>query len=253
MDHLYHSRWPIFFQDNHLLVLFKPAGLVMQQDRKGKANLLDLAKMWIKMRCHKPGRVFAGLVHRLDAPVAGVVVVARTSKAASRLSAQFREGGVEKKYLAVVCGAPPKREARLIHHLVRQGRLSRPAHCAAEGGRAAALRYRLQAQQEHLGLLTVELETGRRHQIRAQLAAIGCPILGDVRYGAPSPMPHGRIALLAQVLAFDHPTRRTRMRFSSPEPMGWPWPGGQSNRQTPFWTLEEFLDDGMQLPDDFVA
>lgn len=249
MDNLYHPRWPIFFQDNHLLVLYKPAGLVMQRDHKGKANLLDLAKIWIKMRYHKPGRAFAGLVHRLDAPVAGVVVVARTSKAASRLSAQFREGAVVKKYLAVVCGVPPKREERLIHHLVREGPLSRPAHSAIEGGRTATLRYRLKAQQANLGLVAIELETGRRHQIRAQLSAIGCPILGDVRYGAPSPMPHGRIALLAHVLAFDHPTQGIRMRFSSPEPMGWPWPGGTSDRHTPFWTLEEFLGDGLQLPD----
>jgi 23S rRNA pseudouridine1911/1915/1917 synthase len=249
MDNLYHPRWPIFFRDNHLLVLYKPAGLVMQRDYKGKANLLDLTKTWIKMHYHKPGRVFAGLVHRLDAPVAGVVVVARTSKAASRLSAQFREGAVRKQYLAVVCGAPPKREARLTHHLVRDGRLRRPALTAAEGGRTAALRYRLQAQQANLGLMAIELETGRRHQIRAQLSAIGCPILGDVRYGAPSPMPHGRIALLARILAFDHPTQGTRLQFSSPKPMGWPWPDETSDRHTPFWTLEEFLDDGMQLPD----
>ena len=121
----FHSRWPVFYEDNHLLVLYKPAGLLIQRDYKNKANLVDLAKAWIKERYAKPGRVFIGMVHRLDAPVAGVVVMARTSKAAARLSEQFRQGRVTKTYLAVVQGRPGQQTGRLIHHLVRQGRYSK--------------------------------------------------------------------------------------------------------------------------------
>jgi 23S rRNA pseudouridine1911/1915/1917 synthase len=249
MDTLYHPHWPVFYEDNHLLVLYKPAGLVMQRDHKNKASLLELAKAWIKMRHHKPGRVFAGLVHRLDAPVAGVVALARTSKAASRLSAQFRNGNVEKSYQAVVVGAPPKEEDRLVHHVVRVGRLSMPSEKPSDGSRIASLRYRLQERQARMSLLTVVLETGRRHQIRAQLSAIGCPIQGDVHYGAPYAMAHGRIALLAHKLGFHHPTRGIRLQFTSPVPEGWPWPDAALEEHTPRWTMEEFLADGMTLPD----
>jgi 23S rRNA pseudouridine1911/1915/1917 synthase len=249
MDTLYHPHWPVFYEDNHLLVLYKPAGLVMQRDHKSKASLLELAKAWIKVRYQKPGRVFAGLVHRLDAPVAGVVVLARTSKAASRLSAQFRDGEVEKIYLAVVVGAPPEEQDRLQHLLVREGRFSRPADKPSDGGQPASLRYRLEERRARRSLLTVVLESGRRHQIRAQLSAIGCPIQGDVHYGAPDAMAHGRIALLAHKLGFNHPTRGTRLQFTSPVPRGWPWPTVEFNQNTPHWTMEEFLADGINLPD----
>jgi 23S rRNA pseudouridine1911/1915/1917 synthase len=249
METFHHPRWPVFYEDNHLLVLYKPAGLVMQRDHKGKASLLELAKAWIKTRHQKPGRVFAGLVHRLDAPVAGVVGLARTSKAASRLSAQFRGGQVEKLYLAVVVGRPPKEEDRLQHHLVREGRLSRPVDKALSGSKIARLHYRLQERQARRSLLTVALETGRRHQIRAQLSAIGCPIQGDLNYGAPEAMAHGRIALLACNLGFNHPTRGTRLQFTAPVPKGWPWPTARSKADSPYWTMEEFLAGGMTLPD----
>jgi 23S rRNA pseudouridine1911/1915/1917 synthase len=175
--------------------------------------------------------------------------MARTSKAASRLSVQFRDGDVEKIYQAVVVGAPPKEEDRLVHHLVREGRLSIPADKPSDGSQTASLRYRLRGRQASRSLLTVALETGRRHQIRAQLSAIGCPIDGDVHYGAPNAMAHGRIALLARKLGFNHPTRETRLQFTSPEPMGWPWPNVEFEENTPYWTMEEFLADGMTLPD----
>jgi 23S rRNA pseudouridine1911/1915/1917 synthase len=249
MGTFYHPRWPLFYEDNHLLVLYKPAGLVMQKDHKSKTSLFELAKAWIKTRHQKPGRVFAGLVHRLDAPVAGVVVLARTSKAASRLSAQFRAGDVEKIYLVVVIGTPPKKHDRLQHHLVRQGRLSRPVDKPCGGSQTARLRYRLQERYAGRSLLTVELETGRRHQIRAQLSAIGSPIQGDVHYGATHAMAHGRIALLARKLSFVHPTRGIPMQFTSPMPRGWPWREVESGSKAPHWTMEEYLADGMTLPD----
>lgn len=246
----FHSRWPIFHEDNHLLVLYKPAGLVMQRDYKNKANLLDLARLWIKERKAKPGNVFMGMVHRLDAPVAGVVVLARTSKAAARLSDQFRRGSIEKQYLAVVAGRPPKTEDRLENLMARSGRLSRIASRPAPGVQEAALRYRLLNRLEDRSLLVVTLETGRRHQIRLQLSHLGCPILGDVHYGAASAMAHGRIALLAREIAFDHPTLKTRLRFEAPLPLGWPWPAEEKEEieSRPHWTIEEYVGDGLVMP-----
>jgi 23S rRNA pseudouridine1911/1915/1917 synthase len=246
----FHNRWPIFYEDNHLLVLYKPAGLIMQRDHKNKANLLDLARLWIKERKGKPGNVFIGMVHRLDAPVAGVVVLARTSKAAARLSDQFRRGSIEKQYLAVVQGRPVAAAHRLENLMVRSGRFSRIAPRPAPGVQKAALCYRVLQSREDKSLLAVTLETGRRHQIRLQLSHLGCPILGDVHYGAASAMAHGRIALLARSIAFDHPTRRTRLRFESPLPLGWPWPSEEKEEigTLPLWTIEEYAQAGWVLP-----
>lgn len=245
--HFFHKRWPVFYEDNHLLVLYKPAGLIMQRDHKGKANLIDLAKRWIKTRYSKPGNAFAGLVHRLDGPVAGVVVVARTSKGASRLSAQIRQGSVEKRYLAVVAGHPAKPADHLCHHLVRKGRKSQVATTAVPGSQSASLRYQNVAANNKNSLMAITLETGRRHQIRVQMAAMGCPIIGDIQYGASSALPHGRIALLAHQLAFDHPTRGHRLRFESPLPEGWPWPLTEPTVHGPLWTIEDFFAKGLIL------
>jgi 23S rRNA pseudouridine1911/1915/1917 synthase len=246
----FHRRWPIFHEDNHLLVLYKPAGLIMQRDYKNKANLLDLAKLWIKERKAKPGNVFIGMVHRLDAPVAGVVVLARTSKAAGRLSDQFRRGSIEKHYLAVVAGRPPREADRLENLMVRSGRYSRIAPRPVPGVQAAVLRYRLLHSSEDRSLLAVILETGRRHQIRLQLSHLGCPILGDVHYGAASALDNGRIALMARQIAFDHPTRKTRLHFEAPLPLGWPWPGEEKEEDAgrPLWAIEEYVRDGLALP-----
>jgi len=244
----FHPRWPVFYEDNHLLVLYKPAGLITQRDRKDKPNLGDLAKQWLKERHNKPGRVFAGIVHRLDAPVAGILVLARTSKAAGRLSDQFRQGRVEKNYLAVVNGQPPEPSARLVHHLVREGRLSRVADDAADQGQTAALSYHVLQRGDQTSLLSVRLETGRRHQIRLQLAAIGCPLVGDRRYGAGQSLPDGCIALLAHRLAFTHPTQQHPMQFEAPTPEGWPWPTREEGNR-PWWSIESFQQDGLILPD----
>jgi 23S rRNA pseudouridine1911/1915/1917 synthase len=244
-----HPLWPVFYEDNHLLVLYKPAGLIMQRGSDDKPNLVDLAKRWIKARYAKPGRVFVGMVHRLDAPVAGVLVLARTSKAAARLSAQFREGGITKTYLAVVQGEPPQPSGRLVHQLVRAGRLSRIAPPGG-AGQSAALSYRLIDRQENKSLLEVTLETGRRHQIRAQLAAMGCPIWGDRGYGAGQALPDGRIALLAVRLELTHPTRDQAMTFESPWPRGWPWSCPSAQPERPLWTIEELYRHGLVLAED---
>ena len=231
-----------------MLVLYKPAGLIMQRGPDDKPNLVDLAKLWIKTRYRKPGRVFVGLVHRLDGPVAGVLALARTSKAAARLSAQFREGGITKSYLAVVQGRPPQTCGRLVHQLVRDGRMSRIAPPGSAEGQRAALSYRLIDRQEGKSLLEVTLETGRRHQIRAQLAALGCPVWGDRSYGAAQALPDGRIALLAARLMLTHPTRDLSMAFESPWPQGWPWPAPPDERERPLWTIEELYRQGLVIP-----
>jgi len=245
----FHPRWPVFYEDNHLLVLYKPAGLVMQRDTKARPSLVDLAKAWLKVRHAKPGRVFVGMVHRLDAPVAGVLVLARTSKAAARLSEQFRAGSVEKTYLAVVQGRPARSEDRLVHRLVRRGRYSRPAEGNGEEGQMAVLSYRLLETRDDRGLLEVDLETGRRHQIRAQLAAVGCPVWGDIHYGADRALPHGCIALLASKLSFVHPTRQTVLAFVSPVPEGWPWSFPSRTPNRPYWSIEAYEGHGLKLPE----
>lgn len=220
----------------------------MQRDTRGKITLLDLARRYLKERYAKPGRVFVGMVHRLDGPVAGVVVLARTSKAASRLSAQFRERQVIKTYLAVVEGRSPQPAGRLEHHLVRNGRLCRARTDETPGSQRAALSYRTLDHRNNQTLLEITLETGRRHQIRAQLSAIGCPILGDTTYGASRGLAEGRIALLAHRLKFNHPTLLTPIAIETPPPLQWPWSTSHPEAQRPLWTIEAYQRDGVHLP-----
>ena len=220
---LFDARWPVLYVDNHLLAVYKPSGLLVQGDRTGDVCLLDLAKQWIKERYAKPGKVFLAVVHRLDRPVAGVVLFGRTSKAAGRLSRQFRERTVDKRYLAVVQGNVTSASGRLIHHIERRGHRSRIVTGPTEESQEARLQYRRVGHHGATSLLQVSLETGRRHQIRIQLAQMGHPILGDLRYGAAKPLPEKQIALLARRLFIDHPTRNERLKVTCPIPQGWPW------------------------------
>ena len=181
----YHPRWPVFFEDNHLLALFKPAGLLAQGDRSGAVCLLELAKGWLKERHAKPGRVFLGLVHRLDRPVAGVMLFARTSKAAARLSAQFRCGTIQKTYLAVVEGTPVQPDGNLYDHIERQGSSCRIVSNPTGRSREARLQYRLIESTGDRSLLQVAPETGRRLYDRfcRQLVSEGAAIETG-RFGA---------------------------------------------------------------------
>ncbi len=238
----FHPSWPVFHEDNHLLVLYKPAGLLVQGDETGEDSLLDLGKAWLKERYGKPGQVFLGLVHRLDRPVAGVVLFCRTSKAAARLSEQFRTGTVRKRYLAVVEGRVKKLTGRLVHHMERrEDRSSRIVSPSAPGAREIRLSYRVLDISGGRSLVEVDLETGRRHQIRLQLSHIGYPVVGDLRYGAPAPLPQKQIALLARELLVEHPTLRTGLAFRSPLPSGWPWPVEADSEppQRPPWNWSE--------------
>jgi len=218
------KRWPVLYVDNHLLAVYKPSGLLVQGDRTGDACLLDLARQWIKERYAKPGNVFLAMVHRLDRPVAGVVLFARTSKAAGRLARQFRERSVNKGYLAVVQGAVALKTQRRVDHIERRDRTSRVVPAPTADSQEARLSYTRLGTAGDKSLLEVTLETGRRHQIRIQLARMGHPILGDLRYGAGKPLPGREIALLARSLSVDHPTRKTRLNLICPIPQKWPWP-----------------------------
>lgn len=243
MPKFFYDRWPVFYSDNHLLAVYKPAGLLVQGDRSGDACLLDLARQWIKQQYQKPGNVYLGLVHRLDRPVAGVMLFARTSKAAARLSEQIRSSSVRKVYLAVVEADKPQSPAHLIHHIERLGRDSRIVQQQTPTSRVARLSYRVLDSAGGRSLLEVELETGRRHQIRVQLSHIGCPIVGDCRYGASRPLSARQIALFASKLTITHPTRHDPLTVCAPLPTGWPWPAIPSSADAPLWNFEDFHHD----------
>jgi 23S rRNA pseudouridine1911/1915/1917 synthase len=235
----YFDHWPVLFHDNHLLALYKPAGLLVQGDATADVSLLELGKAWLKAQHRKPGRVFLGLVHRLDRPVAGVVLFARTSKAAARLSEQFRSGTVEKRYLAIVEGTLQQPTGRWIDCLEREDRASRVVAAPRAGSREARLSYQVLATHGNLSLVEIALETGRRHQIRVQFAHRGHPLLGDRRYGTTAALERKQIALLAASLSFEHPVQHHRLTLASPLPRGWPWPGTITDSTNPPWTWEE--------------
>ncbi len=217
------------YLDNHLLAVSKPPGLLTQADRTGDPDLLTLAKAYLKARFDKPGDVFVGLVHRLDRPTSGVMMLARTSKAASRLSDQFRRRVPAKRYLAIAQGDPGDGGAwtERVGAIDAGGGGSVDVVPVGEGQRAA-LRYRTLAREGREALVEVELLTGRKHQIRAQLADLGAPVLGDFRYGHPTPFADGHgIALHAYALTVEHPTRSAPVTVVAPPPAAW---GGRFER-----------------------
>jgi 23S rRNA pseudouridine1911/1915/1917 synthase len=210
------------YEDNHCLAVDKPAGMLVQADRTGDRTLADAARDSLRERYHKPGNIYIGVVHRLDRPVSGVVLLARTGKAAARLAEQFRNGTVRKTYLALVERPPAEDEATLENDLVKDAAANRVrvAQPDEPGAQRARLAYRSLGARPGGTLLEVRPETGRPHQIRVQLASIGCIILGDLRYGSRrglGPM----IALHATELDFQHPTRPERIVVHAPPPESW--------------------------------
>jgi len=213
----------ILFEDNHLLVLNKPADWIVQGASTDQRSLLESARLYIKNKYEKPGNVYLGVVSRLDAPVTGAVPFARTSKCAARLSEQFRSQSVSKEYWAIVSGAPQAIEGRVEQTLLRRPSETVTKVCASDHpeGQLAVLEYRVINCMKSQSFLSIRLITGRKHQIRCQLSAIGCPILGDRLYGSKEGFPQG-IALHCQRLEFEHPTTKSRLKVLADPPIYWP-------------------------------
>jgi len=210
----------VLHEDNHLIAVYKPAGWLSQGDRTGDPSLMDWVKAWLARTYHKPGQVFLGLLHRLDRPVCGVVVFARTSKAASRMSLLFRERRVEKIYHAVLQGEIQPPTGRLVHHLAAPEHDSEPVIVhdqPSEGAKPAALAYRTLWINRQTCVVEVQLETGRKHQIRAQFAHVGHPVCGDRRYGATRAWQGPGIGLAAVQLSFEHPVSKQSVTIALPE------------------------------------
>ena len=210
----------VLYLDNHLLAVVKPAGMLAQGDATGDASLLDWGKAYLKQKFSKPGNVFLGLVHRLDRPASGVMVLARTSKAAARLTEQFRRRTPEKRYLAMAEGRLAGSGA-LEDYLVKENRRVRVVDKEYPRAKRAALRWQAVAHRDGLTLVEIALETGRAHQIRVQLAHHDHPLLGDFRYGARRELDGRNLALHAYRLTVEHPTRRELIAFTAPPPETW--------------------------------
>jgi RluA family pseudouridine synthase len=211
----------ILFSDNHLLIVNKPPGLLSQADRTGDPDMLTLAKSWIKQECAKPGNVYVGLVHRLDRPVSGVLALARTSKAAARLSAQFRDGTPVKKYMALAEGRTPQGGTCRDYLLKDEQQNVSIVSAGQSGARFAELDWQAVAFYKGLSLLDITLKTGRAHQIRAQLASRGMIIAGDVRYGSRLKFDRKNLALHCYCLELEHPVGKAHMRWTAAPPPSW--------------------------------
>ena len=213
----------ILYEDNHIIIVNKRPGEIVQGDKTGDEPLSETLKRFIAERDGKPGQVFMGVVHRLDRPVSGVTIFSKTSKALERLSAAFREGTVHKTYYALCCAAPNPPEALLEDWLIRNEakNISRVVPAGHPGAKLAKLRYRHLLDTDRYHLVEVELLTGRHHQIRCQLSHIGCSIKGDLKYGAPRSNPDGGICLHAGVIRLIHPVRKEELTVTAPLPASW--------------------------------
>lgn len=211
----------VLYEDNHIIAVSKTCNEIVQGDKTGDTPLSDIVKAYIKQRYNKPGEVFLGVTHRLDRPTSGVVLFARTSKALARLNDMFKSHEqIHKTYWAIVEHNPHKESGRLENMLVRNEKLNKSfiAKPGAKDAKQAILTYKTLAKGDHYSLLEVDLQTGRHHQIRCQLAAIGCPIKGDLKYGAKRSNPDGGICLHARQIAFVHPVSHEDICITAPVP-----------------------------------
>lgn len=215
----------ILYEDNHLIIINKPAGLLVQVDKDSSDSLEEQVKRFIQQRDHKPGNVYLGVPHRLDRPVSGIVILAKTSKALVRLNEKFKNGEIHKIYHAIVKNAPAQVEEVLIHHIVRNEKQNKSYAYAIPQSKSkeAKLRYKIIGKSKTFTLLEIELMTGRHHQIRAQLTAISCPIKGDLKYGFPRSNPGGGISLHARFVMFEHPVTKEQLRIAAPYPINDVW------------------------------
>ena len=215
----------VLYEDNHIIIVAKRAGEIVQGDKTGDVPLSETVAAYLKEKYSKPGNVFVGVPHRLDRPVSGIVVLAKTSKALARLNEMFRVGSVDKRYLAIVKNKPKEPEGRLENWLVRNEKQNRSYAYDKEvpGSKQAILNYKLVASSVNYHLLEVELLTGRHHQIRCQLAKMGCPIKGDLKYGAERSNPDGSISLHAFHVTFEHPVSHEMIDVKAPLPQDQLW------------------------------
>ena len=216
----------VIYEDNHIIVVNKQSGEIVQGDKTGDAPLSDIVKAYLKEKYNKPGNVFLGVVHRLDRPVSGVVLFAKTSKALPRLNKLFAEHEkVRKTYWAIIGNKPPQESGTLTHWLTRNEKTNTAKAYDREvpNSKKAALDYQLIASSERYFLLEIHLRTGRHHQIRCQLAKIGCPIKGDLKYGAPRSNPDGSISLHARKLELEHPVTHELLSITAPVPQDTLW------------------------------
>lgn len=215
----------ILYEDNHLLIVNKKAGEIVQGDKTSDEPLTETFKAFIAQRDAKPGQVFMGLPHRLDRPVSGIVVLAKTSKALERLNAMFRDGNVTKVYWALVCNEPAQKEKLLEGMLWRNEKQNKSYICRPgalrKDAKLAKLIYKYIDRTDRYFLLEVELLTGRHHQIRCQLSDMGCPIKGDLKYGAPRSNPDGSISLHARRITLTHPVKKEPLTIEAPIPSTW--------------------------------
>lgn len=210
----------VLYEDNHIIIVNKAPGEIVQGDKTGDTPLSETVKEWIKDKYDKPGNVFLGVVHRLDRPVSGAVIFAKTSKALARLNEMLREGKISKTYWAITRNTPPKESDLLTHYITSTERNNKSYASVAprNGAKEARLEYRLISRSDNYNLLEVRLLTGRKHQIRVQLSSIGCPIKGDLKYGDKRSNPDGSISLHARHIEFIHPVSKEKISVTAPVP-----------------------------------
>ncbi|WP_286845858.1 MULTISPECIES: RluA family pseudouridine synthase [unclassified Proteiniphilum] len=210
----------VLYEDNHIIIVNKAPGEIVQGDKTGDKPLSEMVKEFLKVKYNKPGNVFCGVTHRLDRPTSGVLVFAKTSKALSRLNRMFRDDEVSKIYWAIVKNRPPKEEGTLVHYLMKNEKTNKSTAFDNEkpNTKKAVLHYRLVGASKNYFLLEIALETGRHHQIRCQLAETGCPIKGDLKYGAERSNPDGSISLHARSISFIHPVSKKKISVTAPVP-----------------------------------
>ncbi|NDW09016.1 RluA family pseudouridine synthase [Dysgonomonas sp. 520] len=210
----------VLYEDNHIIIVNKTVSEIVQGDKTGDKPLSEIVKEWLKEKYNKPGNVFCGVTHRLDRPVSGIVVFAKTSKALSRLNEMFKDKEVTKTYWAIVKNAPKISEGTLVHYLVKNEKQNKSYAYEKEkpNSKKAILHYKLIAKSDGYNLLEIDLETGRHHQIRCQLSEMGCPIKGDLKYGAERSNPDGGISLHARKISFIHPVSKIEVEVEAPVP-----------------------------------
>ncbi|MBO5787442.1 MAG: RNA pseudouridine synthase [Bacteroidaceae bacterium] len=220
----------VLYEDNHIIIINKAAGEIVQGDKTGDKSLCDTMKQYIKEKYAKPGNVFIGLPHRLDRPVSGIVVFAKTSKALERLNNMFRDGNVKKIYWAITKGKPLPAQGEISSWILRNEKMNKSFSYPKEvkGSKHALLFYRQIAASQNYNLIEVELKTGRHHQIRCQLSSIGCPIKGDLKYGAQRSNPDGSISLHARYIEFTHPVSKELIQVTAPLPADRLWQSFES-------------------------